>query len=499
MGAFRDEILHLSYMESRAFSLLLAGYYAKTYFALRTLMSVCTCSQTLLLPNHLSGENILFSQRNENPIIKQCPKHDASSNRASSNHRLGLKIKKGKPRSQWGEYAVKQIKNEFTDVASREVQVMRDLCHPNLIRLVSYFSSSRFVHIVTEYAKGGDLHSVVASVGPLERKLVQFCCAEVVGALDYIHTKKYVFGDLKPENVFLMEDGHAKIGDFGAARKFDECKAGAPIEGTPIYLPPEVLQGKASGYTTDWWGLGCLIFHLLSGGPPTWVNQNDDLEEAVNQTVQFDVKSSQHDVFPDHMQQDAKNIVTKLLDKLPDSRLGYSGAEEVKCHEFFRNIQFKDLHKQKAPKVKTSGAPRPSNSDWSRRSFSIMHAPIPSEIDLAKMQDGKGALDPIVEKDEYNVEWKTSIARPKWRVIDKKREARPKAQPLPTARPPRSGQSLRGSFRTGMPMPRKAAPALATPASMPGSGRGRIGRGLAGILAKRKKGDFIKNLHHGAG
>ena len=70
-----------------------------------------------------------------------------------------------------------------------------------------------------EYAKRGDLHGILASTGPLMEASVQLLSGEILNALDHIHDRGYVYGDLKPENVLVHESGHVKLGDFGAARR----------------------------------------------------------------------------------------------------------------------------------------------------------------------------------------------------------------------------------------------------------------------------------------
>jgi len=440
--------------------------------------------------------------------------------------RYAQRIVKGRPRSRWKEYAVKEIDKNLKKVALREMEVMKRLNgHPNLITFVDYFESQRYVHIVTEYAKLGDLHGLVSRLGPLTNESARFVTAEILNGLVHIHAHGYVYGDLKPENVLLMENDHVKIADFGASRRVDECKDGAPIEGTPIYLPPEVLLGKASNFATDWWSLGCVVFYLLSGGPPEWVasareDTFNDIEAVTKGTVQFDVK--ERDVFPEHFPTPAKRLVLALLAKEPQHRLGYlpevkqhsHGAEQqdrkrkeeedgsvlIKAHEFYTGISFVALSKQTPPKMKGSGAPRPANSAWSRRSFSIMHAPMPEVLDLTAEAKIDSTLQQAIKETttERFCNWlggKLNVGLLSWRPTP----------PVPRAgRPsiPLAGRStipLTGVMPRGRGGRRMAPPRAAIGRGRAFSGQRQRGGNFRSILAKRRKNDFIASLHGGAG
>jgi serine/threonine protein kinase len=97
----------------------------------------------------------------------------------------------------------------------------------------------------------------------------RFYAAEVILALNYLHSMGIIYRDLKPENVLLDEEGHIKLTDFGLSKKFfPEENITYSMCGTPEYLAPEIL--KASGHTqaADYWSFGILIYEMLNGSPP---------------------------------------------------------------------------------------------------------------------------------------------------------------------------------------------------------------------------------------
>ena len=141
-------------------------------------------------------------------------------------------IARGKPRSEWPEYAVKVVSADtmaregYSKGALREMAVLQTVCHPGFARLISSFRYTHSAYLVLEYAGGGDLHSLIIRVsgrrGPVSHPLTHLCARFVLGevsaALLSLHDMGLAYNDLKPENVLITDVGHVKIGDFGACR-----------------------------------------------------------------------------------------------------------------------------------------------------------------------------------------------------------------------------------------------------------------------------------------
>ncbi|CAM9217990.1 unnamed protein product, partial [Ectocarpus fasciculatus] len=193
-------------------------------------------------------------------------------------------------RSRWPEYAVKVMSKSvlegqgrgFQQATVREIVVLSALSHPGVTRLISAFRYTDSIYLVLEYAAAGDLHSYVVTHGALDHTFTRFVIGEVGAALVSIHDLGLSFNDLKPENIVITENGHVKLTDFGACRPVNESgeqllleknkqlgNDDASIEGTPGYLPPEVLQlGGLPDQLSDSWALGCTLEFCLSGRPP---------------------------------------------------------------------------------------------------------------------------------------------------------------------------------------------------------------------------------------
>lgn len=306
---------------------------------------------------------------------------------------LAMKVEKEKPRAKWKKYAVKQIPKEQEAVATREAKMMDMVNHPNCTRLIALYTTMDYINLVIEYASKGDLHGIIANLGSLDVPSAKFIAAEVASALGAFHAKELVFGDLKPENVLIHENGHAKLGDYGATRHVSEVTSGARMEGTLVYLAPEIVEGNAGGFTIDWWAFGCLIYQMIAGRPPLWVQERDQLQQKL---VNFKVED-----FPAGFTTDATHVVQALLTRSPDERLGQGGLDEIQRHTFFRDIDINTAHTLAAPQL-SAGTVKVTNGPWTQRTYSMIYAPLPQkyEFDL-----NETSMMPIVEREGEELPW----------------------------------------------------------------------------------------------
>jgi serum/glucocorticoid-regulated kinase 2 len=145
--------------------------------------------------------------------------------------------------------------------------------------------------------------------------------------------------DLKPENILLDYSGHIALCDFGLCKL--NMKDGSKTNtfcGTPEYLAPELLLGDGYTKAVDWWTLGILLFEMLTGLPPFY---DENVKEMYKKIVQAPLK------FPDEVSPVAQDLLTKMLDRDPAKRLGANGAEEIKRHKFFDDINWVKLNARK--------------------------------------------------------------------------------------------------------------------------------------------------------
>ena len=145
---------------------------------------------------------------------------------------------------------------QFILTDDRVYVVARDRC----------LADEKFVHLVLEYAPGGEFFTHLQKAGRLENDAARFYAAQVILIVEYLHQQGIVYRDLKPENLLLDTKGYFKLTDFGFAKKV--AFKTYTLCGTPEYVAPEMLLNKGHGQSVDWWGFGILLFEMLSGHTP---------------------------------------------------------------------------------------------------------------------------------------------------------------------------------------------------------------------------------------
>ncbi|KAK2896873.1 hypothetical protein Q8A67_011361 [Cirrhinus molitorella] len=232
----------------------------------------------------------------------------------------------------------------------RDIMAFAD--SPWVVQLCCAFQDDRSLYMVMEYMPGGDLVNLTSTYDVPE-KWAKFYTAEVVLALDAIHSMGFIHRDVKPDNMLLDRYGHLKLADFGTCMKMDgtgmvHCDTAV---GTPDYISPEVLKSQGGdgyyGRECDWWSVGVFIYEMLVGDTPFYA---DSLVGTYSKIM--DHKNSLN--FPDDVEisQEAKNIICAFLTDR-EVRLGRNGVEEIKRHPFFKNDQwtFSTIRETAAPVV----------------------------------------------------------------------------------------------------------------------------------------------------
>ncbi|XP_069462063.1 rho-associated protein kinase 2 isoform X2 [Ambystoma mexicanum] len=220
-----------------------------------------------------------------------------------------------------------------------ERDIMAFANSPWVVQLFCAFQDDRYLYMVMEYMPGGDLVNLMSNYDVPE-KWAKFYTAEVVLALDAIHSMGLIHRDVKPDNMLLDKYGHLKLADFGTCMKMDEtgmvrCDTAV---GTPDYISPEVLKSQGGdgyyGRECDWWSVGVFLFEMLVGDTPFYA---DSLVGTYSKIM--DHKNSLN--FPDDVDisKHAKNLICAFLTDR-EKRLGRNGVEEIKQHQFFKNDQW---------------------------------------------------------------------------------------------------------------------------------------------------------------
>uniref|UniRef100_W5M1U6 Rho-associated protein kinase 1 n=1 Tax=Lepisosteus oculatus TaxID=7918 RepID=W5M1U6_LEPOC len=233
-----------------------------------------------------------------------------------------------------------------------ERDIMAFANSPWVVQLFYAFQDDRYLYMVMEYMPGGDLVNLMSNYDVPE-KWARFYTAEVVLALDGIHSMGFIHRDVKPDNMLLDKAGHLKLADFGTCMKMNQdgmvrCDTAV---GTPDYISPEVLKSQGGdgyyGRECDWWSVGVFLYEMLVGDTPFYA---DSLVGTYSKIMNHKNALT----FPDdsEISKDAKNLICAFLTDR-EVRLGRNGVDEIKRHPFFKNDQWtwENIRETAAPVV----------------------------------------------------------------------------------------------------------------------------------------------------
>jgi len=242
-----------------------------------------------------------------------------------------------------------------------EQSITKELDHFSCMRQHASFQDEHYLYFLFDHVDGCDLMDALAAVATVKRfknpqkmfapkikmlqgmpeKMAMYYVAVIVSALEYLHEKNIVYRDLKPENVLLGRDGSAKLGDFGFAKKLDKGSHTYTFCGTPGYVAPEVVLARGYGTSVDWWGLGVLMYVLLTGQQPFSQVVNGQPEEPLTVMKRI-VDRSWAVPFPMYLSESAVDIMSWFLERRSVKRLGNlrRKEEDVREHAWFRDAGF---------------------------------------------------------------------------------------------------------------------------------------------------------------
>ncbi|KAG6517575.1 hypothetical protein ZIOFF_020971 [Zingiber officinale] len=193
------------------------------------------------------------------------------------------------------------IRKNAVESILAERDILISARNPFVVRFFYSFTCRENLYLVMEYLNGGDLYSLLRNLHCLDDDMARTYMAELVLALEYLHSMNVIHRDLKPDNLLIARNGHIKLTDFGLSKVglinstddlsgpdvsgsvLLENNESMPAEqralkreqrqkqsavGTPDYLAPEILLGMQHGPTADWWSMGVILFELLVGIPP---------------------------------------------------------------------------------------------------------------------------------------------------------------------------------------------------------------------------------------
>jgi PAS domain S-box-containing protein len=238
---------------------------------------------------------------------------------------------------------------------------------PFLVQIHFAFQDQRKMYMALTLATGGELYQNMQAM-PHNRfniETARFYIAEIMLAIEWMHSKRVVHRDLKAENVIITGDGHVLVADFGLAKEWDQGQTdlhSTSMIGTPSYMPPEVIRESPHGVGFDFWALGVLLFEMVVGRTPFAPADSDDAhglfvnilmhaprfpdgwggsldeERPLDEEIPRARGGNPPPELEPRLPEEARSIIEGLLTKNPDSRLGSAasgGWAALKAQPFF--------------------------------------------------------------------------------------------------------------------------------------------------------------------
>ena len=235
-------------------------------------------------------------------------------------------------------FAMKVIKKssakakEEEENLMNEVDILRKLDHPNIVKITDFYSLKTEYNIITEYCQEGELFDEIKAQSPFSEAMAAWYLRQILSAVCYCHGMNIIHRDLKPENILIVKrqkNGYhpIKIIDFGTAKVFQKEKAEHLLIGSAYYIAPEVLSRN---YTElcDLWSCGVIMYILLTGRPPF----NGSSEEEIMKKIKegnYDLKKYPWGI----ISEEAKDLLKGLLQVNAKKRFSAKQALE---HKWFQ-------------------------------------------------------------------------------------------------------------------------------------------------------------------
>lgn len=215
-----------------------------------------------------------------------------------------------------------------------------------IVRLYKTFKDQKYLYFLMEPCLGGDLWTLMGKQGKARKftePAARFYTACVVEAFAYLHDRKCVYRDLKPENLLIDARGYLKLTDFGFAKSIGTRQT-YTFAGTPEYVAPEIIFNRGHDKSADYWALGVFIFELLSGRTPFKSNDPSHMK-----TYQLILRGIANVNFPKWMSNNSIELVRKLCKPIPTDRLGClkNGANDIRKQKWFDGFDWEKLRERK--------------------------------------------------------------------------------------------------------------------------------------------------------
>ena len=224
-----------------------------------------------------------------------------------------------------------------------EVNILKTMDHPNIVKLFEFYSNEKQYSIIMEYCKGGKLNTEIRNYAPFDEKYSAYIMYQIFSAINYCHNMNIIHRDLKPENILIVNRNkknnypNIKIGDFGMSKMVEKDSLQNQIVGTIYYVAPEVILKKYNE-KCDIWSCGVIMYVLLSKKPPFGGYTEEEIISNILKGV-YDIEKPPFD----KISKNALDLIQKLLNKDINKRIS---AQEALNHPWFKENKSKELYNE---------------------------------------------------------------------------------------------------------------------------------------------------------
>jgi len=215
------------------------------------------------------------------------------------------------------------IRTKFIEEANRYLYIN----HPNIVKLRDFIAKDEAYYLVMEFIEGQTLEEYINKVtGPIPEEVAFAILKEVLLAIDFAHKQDVIHLDIKPSNIMISVSGDIKVLDFGISAKAEDAGKGS-IMGSPMYMSPEQIKGKAIDFRSDIYSLGVMLHQMLSGKLPYSSNIT---KEKLFEMIQ-DSQLPRLDTIVPWASSDAQYLVDMATAKSPSKRFN-------SCADFYESL-----------------------------------------------------------------------------------------------------------------------------------------------------------------
>ena len=221
-----------------------------------------------------------------------------------------------------------------TQIIYNEIEIHSRIVHPNIIRLYNIYENKSSIYILMEFAKNGNLYSLIRRRNGMNEKNAYKYFSQIVNAVYFLHKNNIIHRDIKPENIVLDENENCKLCDFGWSIILNDNSKRNTFCGTLEYMAPEIINNEGYEKSIDIWSLGILLYEMIHGYCPFNSNNNNKNNSILNKIINENFKIKKD------ISNECKDLIYKMLEKDYKKRIN---IEQILNHQFMiknkKNIQ----------------------------------------------------------------------------------------------------------------------------------------------------------------